>query len=272
MTAAASPGIDAVRFPRVAQFLTGYAQGPGAVAAGGTADFAATLGRTAVTDKPFVVATIDDFLPGDLYRSVLAEWGAISLEPVTLSGAEYVGSRKGAQLLRWTPDRVADGMVTAWDKVADAARSAAFACALFARFAPVVEANLAHPDLADAANPGFVLWANQDHGADEALGAHLDGGHKLLTVVLYLDLDGPTTPESNRLWGTALYDAEPGEVKPVEFSANASRNPAGHVEFRANRAFVMPNINHALHGVAGGQEGVTRRSLMWGYWYFAPGR
>lgn len=272
MTATATPSIDAAKFPRVAAFLAGYAQGPGAVAASDTVDFAPALARATVTDKPFVVATIDDFLPDDLYRSVLSEWDTIPLEPVTLSGAEYVGSRKGAQLLRWTPDHITDGTATTWDKVADAARSEALARALFTRFAPVVEANLAHPDLADAANPGFVLWANQDHGADEALGAHLDGGHKLLTIVLYLDLDGPTTPESNRLWGTALYDAEPGEVKPVEFSANASRNPAGHVEFRANRAFVMPNINHALHGVAGGQEGVTRRSLMWGYWYFAPGR
>jgi hypothetical protein len=272
MTAATHRSIDLDQFPEVAAFLDKYADGPGAVPAGDVVDLAGTVERAAVTDKPFVIATIDNFLPDDLYRAILDDWHTIDLKSVDLPGAEYVGSRKGAQLLNWTPDHDVNAPATTWDRVADAARSAAFARALFTRFAPTVEANLAHPGVADAADPGFVLWANHDHGPDEALGAHLDGLHKLLTIVLYVDLEGPTTPESGHLWGTTLYDIEPDAVKPVEFSPNASREPAGHVEFHPNRAFVMPNINNALHGVTGGQEGVTRRSLMWGYWYFGSNR
>lgn len=268
MTTPAHPSLNPDQFPRVAAFLDKYAAGPGAVPTGDLVDLVGSVQRAAVTYKPFATATIDNFLPADLYRAVLNDWHAVDLKPVNLPGAEYVGSRRGAQLTRWTAEGDTEALTATWSRVADAVRSATFVRALFTRFASTVEANLAHPEVADAELPGFVLWANHDHGADEALGAHLDGLHKLLTIVLYLDLTGPRTPDSGRLWGTTLYDIEPDAIKPVEFSPNAHHEPAGYVEFRPNRAFVMPNINKALHGVAGGQEGVTRRSLMWGYWAF----
>ncbi|WBC01102.1 hypothetical protein [Micromonospora sp. WMMA1976] len=267
MTTTADRSLDRKQFPRVAAFLDAYAEGPGQNDDSVAFDLRHTIDRAAVTTAPFEVATIDEFLPPELYNAVLDEWHTYDIKPVNLPGSKYVGSRQGTRLMNWTRDEPGTSTAT-WGKLADVLRSASFTSALFTRFAPTVEANLSHPDVADAATAGFMMWANQDHGADEALGAHIDGLHKLLTIVLYLDLQGPTTPDSNRLWGTTLYDIEPDSLKTVDFSPNAAHRPAGVVEFRPNRAFVMPNSSNALHGVAGGQEGVTRRSLMWGYWFF----
>jgi hypothetical protein len=271
MTTTTPAPLDTERFPKVAAFLEAYTAGPGDLGRSDVADLAGTVERVVQNDEPFPVATIDDFLPRDLYHQVLRDFDTLSFTPPTIPGAGYVGSRKASKLQDWKPG-IGEGD-TLWDDIARAARAPRFVRALFTHFASVVEQNLSDPRVADASNPGFVLYANLDQGrdADEALGAHVDALHKLLTIVLYLDLSGPTTAESYRLWGTAVYHDD-GTRNTVEFSPNASHQPAGHVRFRPNRAFVMPNTARSLHGVAGGEDGVTRRSLMWGYWMFSPQR
>jgi len=270
--AASIHALDRSQFPRVAAFLDSYAQGPGGATSDGVLALAEAVGRVDVTKLPFVAATIDDFLPLELYNRVLDAWESLDLRPVDLPGATYVGSRQGQQLVNWPESQPPTAQAEVWETLSAAIRSRQFVSALFTQFAETVEANLGLEEFAHPGQPGFVLWANHDQGPDEALGAHLDASRKLLTVVLYLDLQGAVTADSTRLWGTTLYEMEAGAAKPVEFSLNANHDPAGVVEFRPNRAFVMPNLNTALHGVAGGQAGVTRRSLMWGYWYSAPNR
>ena len=271
MTATRPATLDTDEFPKVAAFLEAYTAVLGAGERPAVTDLSGTVERAVQNDDPFPTATIDDFLPADLYRQVLRDFDTLSFAPPKIPGADYVGSRKASKLQDWQPG--IDEGDTLWDDIARAVRAPRFVRALFTRFAPIVEQNLSDPRVADATNPGFVLYANLDQGEDaaEALGAHLDALHKLLTIVLYLDLSGPTTPESPRLWGTAVYHDD-GTRNTVEFSLNANHEPAGHVQFRENRAFVMPNTARSLHGVAGGEAGVTRRSLMWGYWMFSPQR
>ncbi|MFD6563056.1 hypothetical protein [Micromonospora profundi] len=264
--------LDTSRYPRVAAYLDAYCDGPGA----GTADephaaeLAASIGDAQVSRQPFEIATVDDFLPADLYGDVLRDWPLLTLKPVNVgkTGSKHVGSRRSVGLQSWKPN-TDDGDDT-WARLARVARSAPLTRALFTRFADVIEGNLGHPDVRHITQPGFRLWANQDQGESEALGAHVDSLPKLLTIVLYLDLSGPTTNESSRRWGTTTYAIAPDEVPTVDFSPNAGRTPAGHVEFCPNRAFIMPNCSSALHGVAGGEADVTRRSLMWGYWLITP--
>lgn len=263
--------------PRVAAFLAAYEAGPGAITAQqetGLVDLAPAVERMDVVDDPFVHGTIDTFLPGELHEAVLRHWPEESaLAAVTLPSdggpsADYLGSRKTKLLEQWG-DGAADGAsAETWNHVSLALRAPAFVRRLFTRFAAVVEDHLAQQNLdaATAGRPGFKLYANFDHGAKEALGAHVDALRKILTIVVYLDLTGDTTGESPHRWGTALYEAQPGAVKPVRFSPNAERPVARQIEFAANRAFVMPNTSRALHGVAGGQAGVARRTLMCGYW------
>lgn len=270
MTTQMSPDpVDFGKCPRVAGFLRTYDAGPGAVSSDVAGELARTLYRAAVREQPFVIATVDDFLPRGLYAAILAAWADLQFEPVAIPGSNYVGSRRAKRLHNWTPgnEPASDIPPGPWAELAGAARSSQLARTLFARFAQTIESNLASPSLADGHEPGFVLWANHDEGTDEALGAHVDALHKLFTIVVYLDLQGPTDAESPRQWGTALYASAPDEVMPLQFSPNAERMPVDIVEFRPNRAFLMPNIAGALHGVAGGQSGVSRRSLMWGYWY-----
>jgi hypothetical protein len=264
----ASTTLDADRYPRVARFLQDYSAGPGVSTP--IADLSSDVGRCEVADAPFAAAAIDDFLPRDLYDNVLSEWTTLALKPVAVGqpDTKHVGSRHSFRLHNWKPS--VDAPSGVWDTISQIVRATPFVTSLFTRFADTVEANLAHRDLEGCTQAGFRLWANQDSGAAEALGAHVDSLPKLLTIVLYLDLSGPTTPASPRHWGTSFYEIEPDSVKTVDFSANAARTPAGNIEFRPNRAFVMPNTSHALHGVAGGEAGITRRSLMWGYWYTRP--
>jgi hypothetical protein len=272
MAASVLPTLDRGRFPRVAAYLDSYEQGPGAATSNGVLALEETVIRAKVIERPFAVATIDDILPAEFYSRVLAAWKSLDLRPVDLPGTTYVGSRQGQQLVNWSASQSATERAGIWDTLSAEVRSPRFVRALFTQFADTVEANLGLDEFTRTGRPGFVMWANHDHGPNEALGAHLDASRKLLTVVLYLDLQGALTAESTRLWGTTIYEMEAGATKPVEFSLNASRDPAGVIEFRPNRAFVMPNINTALHGVAGGQAGVTRRSLMWGYWNSGPDR
>ncbi|GIF75633.1 hypothetical protein [Asanoa siamensis] len=268
MTTSTAPPLDTSRYPRVAAYLDAYCSGPGA----GTenephaAELAFSIGRARVSQEPFTVATVDGFLPDPLYQDVLRDWPQLTLNPVNVGGgsAKHVGSRHSAGLQSWKPETV--DTPDTWGSLARLTRSAPLTRALFTRFADVVEDNLAHPDVRNITQPGFRLWANQDRGQAEALGAHVDSLPKLLTIVLYLDLRGPTTDESTRRWGTTTYAIAPDEVETVSFSPNTGRTPAGHIYFRPNRAFIMPNCSSALHGVTGGEAGVTRRSLMWGYW------
>ena len=225
--------------------------------------------RMSIHTAPFTHGVIDDFLPSKLYDDVVAAWpGHGVLTAVSLPGnGHYVGSRH-AHLLENEDGRSSDTLTGhPWDTVRSALRSAALLSSLAERFSATLEHNLAAlPTPTDARTATFKLWANQDEGKSEALGAHVDDLRKILTIVVYLQLSGDTDADSARRWGTALYDGERARTAPMAFSANSSHTPVAHVEFAANRAFVMPNAASALHGVAGGQDGVTRATLMCGYW------
>ena len=102
------------------------------------------------------------------------------------------------------------------------------------------------------------------------MGAHVDALTKLLTIVIYLDLSGAITDGSPGLWGTALYGEDQSTAQPLQFTPNAGMPVARQIEFAPNRAFIMPNRAGALHGVGGGEAGVTRRTLMCGYYLQQP--
>jgi hypothetical protein len=58
----------------------------------------------------------------------------------------------------------------------------------------------------------------------------------------------------------------PEVAASVQFSANSDHEVAARVAFEPNRALIMANQRAGLHGVAGGQDGVVRRTIMCGYW------
>jgi hypothetical protein len=264
--------------PRVAAFLASYETGPGATTveqARELIDLSGSVGRMRVLDSPFQVGTIDGFLPEGLYQAVLQDWpvesalAEVSLPSDGEAGA-YFGSRKTKLLENWAAGDSGSPGAETWNRVCLALRAPAFVRSLFTRFSDVIDANLETLNLTVSGMPGFRLYANFDHGAKEALGAHVDALRKLLTIVIYLDLSGALTDDSRQRWGTALYDIVAGTIKPLSFSANANQIVAHQIEFAPNRAFIMPNTSRALHGVAGGQMRVTRRTLMCGYWLASP--
>ncbi|MCZ0984099.1 hypothetical protein O1L60_45885 [Streptomyces diastatochromogenes] len=84
--------------------------------------------------------------------------------------------------------------------------------------------------------------------------------------MVYLQLEGNTDETSVNRYGTALYECRAGEHDFLNFSSNAAHRTAHQVQFAPNRAFIMPNSPLSLHGVAGSQDGVLRKTLMTGYW------
>ncbi|MGW4799835.1 hypothetical protein ACWEPC_46205 [Nonomuraea sp. NPDC004297] len=266
----------AAAYPLVEDFLTRYEQGPGALeefTGVPETDLAPTLDRMRVLERPFAVATIDDFLPESLYQDVLRDWPAAdAFAAVTgLPGAAptaYIGERRQ----RIVDNALAgDGLAgDTWLRLRLALRHPRFVRGLFTRFAGTVERNLAAPDLSGLDTANFKLYANLDAGVSDALGAHVDALPKLLTIVVYLDLKGAVTPDSATRWGTALYPAQAGDVQPLTFTSNADHQAVHQLGFAPNRAFVMPNAPDALHGVLGGEPGVQRRTLMCGYWLTRP--
>jgi hypothetical protein len=267
-------GASLTLHPRVAAFLAAYEAGPGAMTAEQTdelIDLTDSMKRMHVLDSPFMFGTIDGFFPDEIFQAVLRDWPAESaLATVALQAegdpaTDYFGSRKTKLLENWAAG-VGCPYSETWNRVSSALRAPALVRSMFARFADVIESNLDSLNVSTSNIPSFKLYANFDQGVKEALGAHVDALCKLLTIVVYLDLSGDLTDESARSWGTALYDAKPGAVEPLSFSSNADHSVAHQIEFAVNRAFVMPNTSRALHGVAGGQKGVLRRTLMCGYW------
>jgi hypothetical protein len=256
--------------PLTADYLDRYLRGLGATPANGqTAALGPALRRMHLHHEPFVFATIDSFLPQELYDALLVEWPPEpSFTAVALSGDGYFGSRK---------QRVAENTATgatldtpAWAAARGALRDPGFVSGLFAAFGSIVEANLTDLGPSASGPPCFKLYANVDSGMREALGAHVDALAKLLTIVIYLDLSGKVTAASPAQWGTTLYTADLEAAQPLQFTANAGRPAARQVEFAPNRAFVMPNALGALHGVCGGEADVTRRTLMCGYYLQQP--
>lgn len=254
--------------PRMEAYLAAYEQGPGRLASSEAAEVAnldQALNGLQESSEPFTIAVVDNFLPPELYSAALRGWpSAASFDPVAAAAPNgYVGSRRGTLLEDWKEGQACD--TYPWNRIRHALRETRFVRRLFGRFPDVVEATLGDPDVAALTQPNFRLYANLDTGSQEALGAHVDALAKLLTIVIYLDLSGTTGPGSEKSWGTALYETQTA-ISPLTFSANAGRTVAHHVEFRPNRAFIMPNSLRSLHGVAGGEEGVMRRTLMCGYW------
>ncbi|WP_331732557.1 hypothetical protein OG613_48195 (plasmid) [Streptomyces sp. NBC_00015] len=258
---------------RVERFLDLFASGPGTVSTpNADAELAPGLERMQTIADPFTCATVDDFLPADLYQAVLRDWPeASSFQPVatfaTLVYGEprsYFGSRMERTVENWAADATPDAAT--WRRLRNALCHPAFVRALFTRFAETVDDNLAGLDLDELNSPNFKLYTNFDAGSDEALGAHVDAPSKLLTIVVYLDLQGPELPDSADRWGTALYSVGADNCLPQTFTANADHTAARKIQFAPNRAFIMPNSTHALHGVVGGEATVQRRTLMCGYW------
>src|SRR6202030_568272 len=83
----------------------------------------------------------------------------------------------------------------AWAGISCMLREPEFVTEVFARFPDSIGASLAALGQPPC-EPGFRLHLCQDSGEQEALGAHLDGMHKLLTIVVYISLDGAVTSGS----------------------------------------------------------------------------
>ncbi|MFI2790408.1 hypothetical protein [Kitasatospora sp. NPDC018614] len=256
--------------PRLARYLDGYQRVIGADIPAGAAELLPALNRLSMHDDPFPFATVDDFLPEDLYRSILANWPSQSgFDPVArfVEGQPkaYLGSRK-ERIIENFAGSDAPMATETWNRTRLALRHPEFVRSLFERFADPLEEHLGLDRLLDRKQPNFKLYANQDTGATEALGAHLDAAPKLLTIVVYLQLEGDTDETSVNRYGTALYECRAGEHDFLNFSSNAAHRTAHQVQFAPNRAFIMPNSPVSLHGVAGSQDGVLRKTLMTGYW------
>ena len=260
---------------RAAEYLERYARDPGAPLAGQEnqpTSLAPVLQRMQLHDAPFRFATVDSFLPQDLYAAVLASWQPeAAFTTVSFSGVPsgYFGSRK-QQVVENSATGIARDDPPVWAAVRHALRHADFVRCLFSAFSDIIEANLTSlgPQAQDA--PCFKLYANIDAGPTEALGAHIDALTKLLTIVIYMDLSGAVTSDSPGRWGTSLYGDDQSATQPLQFTPNAGLPVAKQVEFAPNRAFIMPNKAGALHGVGGGEAGVTRRTLMCGYYLQQP--
>lgn len=273
MTDARPSTFDAEKFPHVARFLARYATHFDADGADvNEHDLSAAVKHMVVREDPFPTATIDDLLPQQLLSEVRQSWSELVFwDPADLQRpASFIGTRAVLRLQRTGDPDAVPPPGTVWEQMAQAARDPRFMRPLFEQFADVIESRLATLD--PVGEPGFTLWANTDNGTAEALGAHLDFIRQLLTVVLYLDLEGAVSAESPRLWGTALYQATGENVGQAEFRSGEDLVGGGYAAFQPNRAFIMPNSASALHGVAGGEEGVTRRTLMWGYCWYKPAR
>ena len=275
MTAVTTP-------PQLNDFLDFYAAQPAMLATHASVDLTDTVGRMRVEDTPFTYGIIDDFLPKAVYEAILRDWPAPSaFRPAKKrddtqfqgarrlsqdqAGTAELGSRQ-VRLIENTSDPDQDPATGVWKQVAEALRAPSFIRDLFDRFSTVIATHLTTIGDATGKAPAFILSQSVDQGAREALEAHLDGPWKLLTVVIYLDLRGAVNQHSEQLWGTALYNTDPGSAPPTYFIPNADLELAGRVGFVPNRAFVMPNSTRALHGVAGGQPDVQRRTLMSGVW------
>ncbi|MEV6676352.1 hypothetical protein AB0N09_05705 [Streptomyces erythrochromogenes] len=263
-------GQTATAHPRLTRYLDGYQHVIGADIPSGAAELVPALGRLHLHTDPFPFATVDDFLPEDLYRAILANWPSQSGFDQVARFVEgqpkgYLGNRKERVIENFAGNDAPMATET-WNRSRLALRHPDFVRSLFQRFAGPLEEHLGLEQLRERDQPNFKLYANQDAGITEALGAHLDAAPKLLTIVVYLTLEGATDGSSREQWGTALYDCRPGERDYLDFSRNADHCLAHQVTFIPNRAFIMPNTAASLHGVAGGQPDVLRKTLMVGYW------
>ncbi len=280
--------------PQVNAFLETYAAQPAMLATHADLDLTDAIGRMRIEDTPFAYGIVDDFLPKAVYEAVLREWPAPSafrtsrwrsdaffkgtqrmneeevgnvaeVKPVVHAPEEHI-SRK-MRLIEDTGDPSRDPATGVWNQVAEALRAPSFIRDVFARFSAVIDAHLtAVGDDTTGRVPSHVFSQSVDHGANEALGAHLDTEVVLLTIVIYIDLQGAVNQDSEQLWGTSLYNPVPGVDPQTLFIPNAELEPAERVGFVPNRAFVMPNSSRSLHGVAGGQPDVQRRTLMTKIW------
>ncbi|MFZ3491919.1 hypothetical protein ACODT5_01515 [Streptomyces sp. 5.8] len=263
-------GQTTIAHPRLTRYLDGYQRVIGADIPTGPAELLPALDRMTLHTDPFPFATVDDFLPENLYRSILANWPSQSgFDPVArfVQGQPkgYLGNRKERIIENFAGSEAPMATET-WNRTRLALRHPEFVRPLLERFAGPLEEHLGLDRLNDRDQPNFKLYANQDTGATEALGAHLDAAPKLVTIVVYLRLEGDTDETSVNRYGTSLYECRAGEHDFLNFSPNAAHRTAHQVQFAPNRAFIMPNSRISLHGVAGSQDGVLRKTLMAGYW------
>jgi hypothetical protein len=287
--------------PQVNAFLEAYAAQPAMLATHAELDLTDAIDRMRIEDTPFTYGIVDDFLPKAVYEAILRDWpapsafrtsrwrsdaffhgtqrmsdeevanlaegksaGELEHEPAVHAPEKYI-SRK-TRLIEDTADPSQDPVTGVWNQVAEALRAPSLIREVFARFAAVIDAHLTTVGDTTGRVPSHVFSQSVDHGANEALGAHLDTDVVLLTIVIYIDLQGAVNQDSEQLWGTSLYNPVPGVDPQTLFIPNADLEPATRVGFVPNRAFLMPNSSRSLHGVAGGQPDVQRRILMTKIW------
>ncbi|MFC9472716.1 hypothetical protein ACFTS5_11020 [Nocardia sp. NPDC056952] len=256
--------------PEVSAFREHFVAGRADFAEASIRDHAKDIAsRLTVFDNPFIAGVVDDFFPPDLYDRLVSNWPATKDIPsVDLSAVARnysVSERRGLRLDQADDTRSASFSGGPWPAVRAFFESPTLVSGLVTRFAGEIQDQIATLD-GRSGDPEYKLWLNYDAGSLEALGAHVDHPRKLLTIVVYIGLDGAIDKSSPQRWGTSLYDVGNESIEALEFSPNAQRSAARTVEFERNRAFIMPNSRRALHGVAGGQPGVGRATLMCGYW------
>jgi hypothetical protein len=232
---------------------------------------------TNVVQQPFEHMVVDNFLQPEMYRLVEEQWpndadfAPVRLPPHSSGNDRYLGSRR-AKLIDSFPRGVEElaRLPDVWQLLSDSLRHPRFVLSLFERFESTLSGAMRHISTKSTDKAGFRMYACQDAGVGEALGAHVDALRKLLTIVIYVDLKGPCSEKSDTAWGTTLYGNSHEEWRPLEFRPNIATRESIVVRFARNRAFIMPNQPLAQHGVVGGEAGVQRRTVMCGYWLFDP--
>ncbi len=232
----------------------------------------AKVQNSVVESEPFPHLVIDDFLPEGLFARAEFSWPDSQLFAEVDLGegksAGYVGTRKAILISDWPRTTDLPEVGTPWKRVANTLQSAELSECLFSYFAEQTNKGLEKVDQNQNSFPGYRAYLCRDKGLGDGLGAHIDALRKILTVVLYVSLRGETNAESSRNWGTTLYSKSASKITPLSFEPNSKYVPARQIEFRPNRAFIMPNSPVSLHGVVGGQHSVERRTAMFGYWLF----
>ncbi|MCZ0984100.1 hypothetical protein O1L60_45890 [Streptomyces diastatochromogenes] len=138
-TGQTTTGQTTTAHPRLARYLDGYQRVIGADIPAGAAELLPALDRMVLHDDPFPFATVDDFLPEDLYHSVLANWPSQSgFDPVArfVEGQPkaYLGNRK-ERIIENFAGSDAPMATKTWNRTRLALRHPEFVWALFERFA-----------------------------------------------------------------------------------------------------------------------------------------
>ena len=231
---------------------------------------------------PFSYLEVDNILPKKTLRQMLNNWPEQQLFSKvesyssfeTSSSRSNVGSRSSILIqdksVNLTPSNN-DLLSTFWSGFADVIRDVRIFRSLIKKMHHPLGQHLDDIGDINKSVPGFRMYLCQDEGECAALGPHIDATRKVMTLVFYVSLSGLVTVNSPKAWGTALYSLpDDDNVAPLVFLKSGKYEVSKEVEFEANKVWIFPNNNSALHGVSGGEAGVVRKTVMCGYWLFDP--